>query len=52
MLDYRKCGKEGEPEVALVQEVNDYKVTFLADNFETFVHELITDPFYDDDDDE
>ena len=47
MLDYRKCGKEGEPELALVQEVNDYKVTFLADDFETFVHGLITDPFYD-----
>src|SRR3989344_6676013 len=28
-LDYRKCGKNGEPQVVYVDQESDYKITFL-----------------------
>jgi len=40
MLDYRKNGKKREPEVIHVDQELDYKITFLADNFETFIRGL------------
>ncbi len=40
-LDYRKCGPSGEPEVVHIDQELDYKVTHLADNFESFVRGLI-----------
>ena len=40
-LDYRHCGPDGEPEVALVDPSWNYEVTWLADNFESFVRELV-----------
>ncbi|ODH02839.1 SMI1/KNR4 family protein (plasmid) [Nostoc edaphicum CCNP1411] len=43
MLDYRKCGKNGEPEVAHVDQENDYKVTTIVKNFETFITGLTGD---------
>ena len=42
MLDYRKCGKDGEPEVVLVDEEDNYSINFIAKDFETFVMGLVT----------
>jgi hypothetical protein len=44
MLDYRK---NGEPEVIHVDQELDYKITFLAENFETFIKKLIHTDAYD-----
>jgi hypothetical protein len=41
MLDYRMCGKDGEPQVVHVDQESDYKITFLAPNFESFVRGLV-----------
>jgi SMI1 / KNR4 family. len=41
MLDYRKCGPHGEPEVIHVDQEFDYKITFLAENFITFLNGLV-----------
>ena len=45
-LDYRKNGKNGEPEVVHVDQELDYKITFLAENFELFVTGLVSDDLY------
>lgn len=42
LLDYSKCGKSGEPEVIHVDQEYDYKITFLAKDFETFVRRLVS----------
>lgn len=47
MLDYRKCGKNGEPEVVHVDQEWDYQVTFLAKNFEMFICGLMSEDVYD-----
>jgi hypothetical protein len=47
MLDYRNCGKNGEPEVVHVDQECDYEVTFLAKNFETFIRGLVNEEAYD-----
>jgi hypothetical protein len=47
MLDYRKCGKNGEPEVVHIDQEYDYNVTFLAKDFETFVRGLVNEEVYD-----
>jgi hypothetical protein len=47
LLDYRKCGKNGEPEVAHVDQEHDYKITFLAKDFESFVKGLVHEDTYD-----
>lgn len=43
-LDYRQCGYDGEPSVVYVDQDDDYKITFLADNFEEFVKALEEEP--------
>ena len=43
MLDYRNCGSQGEPEVIHVDQEDDYKITFLATNFEEFILGLKND---------
>jgi hypothetical protein len=47
MLDYSKCGRNGEPEVIHVDQELDYKRTFLAKDFETFIRGLVNEEFYD-----
>lgn len=47
MLDYSKCGKDGEPEVVHVDQESDYKKTFLAKDFETFIRGLVNEDIYD-----
>ena len=39
-LDYRACGPQGEPQVVHVDQAFDYKITFVAENFESFVRGL------------
>ncbi|WP_306353909.1 SMI1/KNR4 family protein [Flavobacterium sp. '19STA2R22 D10 B1'] len=47
LLDYRKYGKNGEPQVVHVDQENDYKITFLAENFEAFIRGLIPEDDFD-----
>lgn len=47
MLDYRYCGKDGEPEVIHVDQENDYEITYLAPDFETFIRGLVHGEVYD-----
>ncbi|KJB86844.1 glucan biosynthesis protein [Paenibacillus sp. E194] len=47
MLDYRACGRDGEPEVIHVDQEGDYEITFLADNFEAFIRGLVNEEEYD-----
>ncbi|MBQ4397623.1 MAG: SMI1/KNR4 family protein [Clostridia bacterium] len=42
-LDYRQCGRDGEPRVVVVDQEADYEITVLADNFEEFISRLRTD---------
>jgi hypothetical protein len=42
-LDYRECGPAGEPKVVHVDQGSDYKITFVADNFESFIRRLEDD---------
>jgi hypothetical protein len=42
-LDYRDCGVLGEPQVVHVDQEFDYKITFVADNFESFIRGLVGD---------
>lgn len=43
MLDYRKCGSNGEPEVVHVDQESNYKIAFLAKDFETFIMGLVAE---------
>jgi hypothetical protein len=47
MLDYRKCGRDGEPEVVHVCQETGHMVTFLATDFEAFVRGLVHESVYD-----
>lgn len=42
-LDYSDCGSQGEPCVVEIDQESNYEVTYLADNFKSFVVGLITD---------
>jgi len=41
VLDYRECGKQGEPRVVYVDQEDDYSITFVAPDFATFVRGLL-----------
>lgn len=49
-LDYRKCGPTGEPSVVHVDQENDYKITFVAKDFESFIKGLTNGEIYESDD--
>lgn len=40
-LDYRECGKEGEPKVSVCFQESDYEIQVLANNFEEFMSMLV-----------
>ncbi len=40
-LDYRECGRQGEPKVVHIDQELDYEITLLADNFENFIRGLV-----------
>lgn len=42
-LDYRACGPTGEPQVVHVDQEWDYKIIFVAKNFEAFIRGLEDD---------
>jgi SMI1-KNR4 cell-wall len=47
MLDYRACGKRGEPQVVYVDQEDDYSITVVAPDFETFICGLVEESEYD-----
>jgi hypothetical protein len=47
MLDYRACGKRGEPQVVYVDQEDDYSITFVASDFESFIRGLVEESAYD-----
>jgi len=49
MLDYSNCGKNGEPEVVHVDQEVDYRKTFLAKDFETFIRGLVSNEVFEED---
>ncbi len=42
-FDYRACGPRGEPQVVHIDQEFDYKITFVAPNFDSFIHGLESD---------
>lgn len=46
-LDYRKCGPDGKPEVVHVDQEWDYKITYLAKDFEAFIRGLTSERNFD-----
>lgn len=47
MLDYRACGKQGEPQVVHVDQEDDYRITVVAPDFETFIRGLVSEEMFD-----
>jgi hypothetical protein len=39
-LDYRRCGPKGEPEVVHIDQEGDYRITYLAGDFGSFIFGL------------
>jgi hypothetical protein len=46
MLDYRTCGKHGEPQVVHVDQEGDYRITFVAKDFATFIRGLVSEDVF------
>lgn len=49
-LDYSRCGKDGEPVVVHIDQEFDYKITYLADNFESFIRGLCDEELFEEED--
>ncbi|WP_233699014.1 SMI1/KNR4 family protein [Paenibacillus profundus] len=47
MLDYRACGRDGEPAVVHVDQEQDYAITFLAPSFAAFIQGLVNEEEFD-----
>lgn len=41
MFDYRACGPQGEPAVVVVDQEDDYRISFIAPDFQTFIRGLV-----------
>ncbi|MCL2713125.1 MAG: SMI1/KNR4 family protein [Alphaproteobacteria bacterium] len=48
-LDYRCCGRQGEPAVVYVDEEEDFRVSLIAPDFASFICGLAQDRQYDSD---
>ena len=48
-LDYRKCGSKGEPQVVHIDQESNYEITFLANDFESFIRGLVRPDTFDED---
>lgn len=48
MLDYRSSGPGGEPQVVHVDQEDDYRITFVAPDFASFIGGLVAEDVYDD----
>ena len=46
-LDYRACGPQGEPSVVHIDQESDYRVTWVAPDFESFIRGLEPDEAFD-----
>ena len=46
-LDYRECGADGEPQVVHVAQEFEYKITFVAKDFASFIQGLEPDEAFD-----
>ena len=51
-LDYRACGRFGEPSVVHVDQECDYKIVFVAESFAAFILGLEDESAFEDDADE
>ena len=47
MLDYRACGRTGEPEVVYVDQEENFEITVLAPDFESFIRGLVSAEAFD-----
>lgn len=46
-LDYRACGPTGEPQVVQIDQECNYRIVFVAENFEAFIRGLEDDSAFD-----
>lgn len=46
-LDYRACGPDGEPQVVHIDQEDDYRIVFVAENFEAFIRGLEDESVFD-----
>lgn len=46
-LDYSHCGKDGELTVVHIDQEQEYRITYLADTFESFIKGLVKGEIFD-----